>query len=273
MGKKQQRRTDISGMKFGMLTAIEKIGYDTDKDGKRFALWKCKCDCGGEGIFNQHRLVSNSVKSCGCLRNRDHYTAVQHGLSRTRIYKIYNNMKIRCDNPNDQHYPNYGGRGITVCSYWRGIMGFTHFYEWAMKNGYRDDLTIDRIDVNGNYEPDNCKWATTQEQQENKRTNVRYEVNGELLLMKEIVEKYNISQSTLYDRTKKLGLTMQEAVYYKRKTKRNQLITCNGETHDIETWSKITGITVGTILYRLKHGYSVNNLFIKDGRSLRGKEK
>lgn len=208
---KRPRRIDITGMKSGKLTAVEKIGYDTDKDGKRFALWKCECECGGIGIFNQHSIVTNSVKSCGCMRNREHGRAIQHGMSRTRIYRTYCGMKARCDNPNDQHYKDYGGRGIKICKYWRGIMGFTHFYEWAMKNGYKENLTIERIDVNGNYEPSNCKWITNSEQQGNKRNTKRYNINGELLTMRQLSVKYNIKPYTLYNIRHNYKVTIEEA--------------------------------------------------------------
>lgn len=224
MGGKRQRRTDISGMKFGKLTAIKKVGYGVDKDGKRYALWQCKCDCGGEKIANQHTLIDGKIKSCGCLRKRDYSCNTSHGKSRTRLYHIHNSMKDRCNNPNDQHYKNYGGRGIKVCDYWNGKDGFLNFYVWSMQNGYKENLTIDRIDVNGNYEPSNCRWATTEQQANNKRTNKRYEVNGESLLIKEVAEKYNISVHTLRARIKR-GLTMQEAVNHKKRRK------INGKVH------------------------------------------
>lgn len=256
---KRPRRLDITGMKSGKLTAVEKIGYDTDKDGKRFALWKCECECGGIGIFNQHKIVSKSVKSCGCMRNREHYRSIQHGMSQTRIYRTYCGMKARCDNPNDQHYKDYGGRGIKICNYWRGIMGFTHFYEWAMKNGYRDDLTIDRIDVNGDYEPNNCRWATNEQQQTNKRDNVWHIVDGQRMLMKEISKKYNIPEVTIRGRMAR-GMTAQEAVYYRQPEKYS--ITYHGITKPVSEWSKETGIRKGVLIYRIKNNYPEEKMFL-----------
>ena len=260
MGNKQQRRLDITGMKSGMLTAITKTGYGTDKDGKRFALWLCKCDCGGEKIVKQHTFVSGGVKSCGCLRNMDYNNIIRHGKSRTRIYRAHNSMKQRCYNPKDQHYPDYGARGIKVCEYWLGKDGFLNFYVWSMQNGYADNLTIDRIDVNGNYEPENCRWATVEQQVNNRRCTKRYDVNGETLLMKEITKKYHISESTLRIRMNK-GMTMQEAIDYIR-PKSKYSITYKGETKDVIEWSRITGIHKNILVYRIMHNYTEENMFI-----------
>lgn len=211
-------RLDISGLRSGKLTAVKKVGYGIDKDGKRYALWLCKCDCGGEKIAKQHTLVTNKIKSCGCLRKREYGKSIQHGKSRTRLYHIHNGIKERCLNPNDQHYKDYGGRGIKVCNEWIGKEGFINFFVWSIENGYKENLTIDRIDVNGNYEPSNCRWTTQLEQARNTRNNVRYNINGEMLLIKEISEKYGIPESTLRGRTKR-GLTMKQAINHKYRTK------------------------------------------------------
>lgn len=112
-------------------------------------------------------------------------------------------MIDRCYNKNTTSYIRYGSRGITVCDEWRGEKGFLNFYNWAMKNGYTDSLSIDRIDNSRNYEPSNCRWATLKEQQNNTRKNKYYEYNGEKLTLSQIAEKYNMSWSTLYHRLKK----------------------------------------------------------------------
>ena len=168
-------------------------------------------------------------------------------------------MKERCYNPNDQHYPDYGARGITVCDYWLGKDGFLNFYVWSMQNGYDKRLSIDRIDVNGNYEPSNCRWATPEQQVNNRRCTIRYDVNGETLLMKEIVQKYHISESTLRTRMKK-GMTMQEAVDFIQ-PKSKYTITYKGETKDVIEWSKITGIPKNVLIYRIQNDYTEENIF------------
>lgn len=273
MGKRP-KRSDITGLKSGKLTAIEKVGYDVDKNGKRYALWLCKCDCGGEKVCSQHSLVTNAIKSCGCLRNRKYDKPVRHGMSHTRIYHIYRGMLDRCYLKNDCHYYRYGGRGIKVTDEWQGRNGFLNFYKWAMENGYSDELTIDRINVNGNYEPDNCRWATHEQQSNNQRTNVFYIVNGERLQIKQIAKKYNVSEDTLRRRMRKFKLSMQEAVDYKPPRKYEN-IKYHGEVKSSKEWSKITGIPQKTIEYRIKQGYTEEELFLpaKVGYDVRRSKK
>lgn len=142
-------RIDLSGRVFSYLTVSHFVG--TDKNGH--ALWNCKCICGNEKIVPSHKLRCGEYKSCGCMHNK-----YGHGLTNTRLYHIWRTMKARCLDKNTQKYPRYGGRGITICEEWKS--DFQAFYDWAMANGYREDLTIDRIDADGNYEPSNCQWLT-----------------------------------------------------------------------------------------------------------------
>lgn len=155
---------DISNQKYGRLCAIRRV--DNNKHNQ--VCWLCRCECGNEIIVTTIDLRRGHTKSCGCLRKEivgaTHRT---HGKRHTRLHSIWATMKERCDLKKRRDYKYYGGRGITVCDEWRN--DFQAFYDWAMANGYLDDLTIDRIDVNGNYEPSNCRWITIQEQQKNKR--------------------------------------------------------------------------------------------------------
>ena len=256
---KYLHRFDITGMRSGKLTAIKKVGYGTDKAGKRYALWECKCDCGGSKICKQHTIVCGEVKSCGCLSKRD-YTkkTINHGLSRHRIYGIYHGMINRCEKENDMHYKFYGAKGIKVCDEWKGENGFINFYLWSMDNGYGDDLSIDRIDNNGNYEPDNCRWADAFTQANNTSANVYYEIDGTQAQIKEISKFYGIPEPTLRGRMKK-GMSMREAVYYKMPLKS---ITYHVETKTAAEWSKITGISKATLLDRIKRGYTEDEIFL-----------
>ena len=153
--------------KFGRLTVVDYSGRD--KRGK--TVWKCECECGNILTVPRNSLSSGNTKSCGCLpRDKAIEIHTTHGLSKHRLYKVWHSIIQRCYNPNDKSYDRYGGRGISVYSGW--FSDFLLFYDWSMKNGYTLGLSIDRKDVNGNYNPDNCRWATREEQNQNTRRTI-----------------------------------------------------------------------------------------------------
>ena len=169
---------DLVGKKFGRLTAIKRVGTQNGH-----VTWLCKCDCGNETVVSASTLKSGYTKSCGCLWKDSIYefnhserrkettrkAKTKHGMKGTRIYRILQAMRQRCRNSNVPCFKYYGGRGIAVCDEWE--KSFQSFYDWSIANGYSDELTIDRIDVNGNYEPSNCRWVSMAEQNKNKRRN------------------------------------------------------------------------------------------------------
>ena len=197
---------DITGQRFGRLTVLK---FDR-QDSFRQYMWTCKCDCGNVVSIRGYSLRSGNTQSCGCIQKETTIKFRQtHGQKKTRLYNTWQSMKQRCSTPSVSCYKYYGGRGIKVCEEWQK---FEPFYHWAINNGYADNLTIDRINVNGNYEPSNCRWITLKEQQMNTRRNHYITLNGETKTLKEWAEQLGINHTTLLGRLNYPNWSIEEAL-------------------------------------------------------------
>lgn len=228
--------SEIIGQKFGILTAVEVVGKN-----RRGPLVKCACDCGGTKTVNAKDLRNGNNKSCGCI----HRT---HGLTGTRPYRAWQNMKKRCDNPTNKSFKNYGGRGIKYCDKWETFEGF-----WEdMQEGYADNLTLDRIDVQGNYSKENCRWAGKLIQANNTTTNHLITYDGETMSQADFARKYGVDYELFRHRMKK-GWSVEEAM----KPVEKEEITYNGETKRVSEWAEERGMTYHQLKKRLMRGWSI----------------
>ena len=182
---------DLSGKRFGRLFVIRFNGIRR----RRRSYWECLCDCGKTVCVDSSHLKSGHTTSCGCKSKETiKYVNFKNGLSTSRIGRTYWNMLNRCYRENNYEYHLYGGRSIKVCESWLDKEnGFVNFCEWALSNGYADDLTIDRIDNNGNYEPSNCRWVDRLKQANNKRNTKRLIINGEIDTVANWSRRLNVS--------------------------------------------------------------------------------
>lgn len=199
-------RIDLTGQKFNKLTVL-KIDHINKKT--KEASYLCKCDCGNLKIVKSAKLKNGDVKACGCLQGKIRkwkYSSKDY----PKLYKKWNHMKDRCYKERDVNYKNYGARGITVCVEWRN--SFDNFAEWSFKNGYKEELEIDRINNDGNYEPDNCRYVPTIINRRNKSTTQRYKYKGEMIPLAKIAEEENIKYKILWQRLNRDGKTLEEAI-------------------------------------------------------------
>ena len=202
---------DLAGRSFGRLTCIAQTG--SSKQGN--ATWLCRCQCGKESTVLAGNLLSGHTKSCGCLqRERATQAHSTHALyfdengKRNKLNRVFATMRQRCKNPNAKCYKDYGGRGITVCKEWDD---YKSFYEWAHSNGYREGLSIDRINNDGNYEPENCRWVPMEVQGNNKRNNLMITLNGETKTVTEWAKLLGISRSVIKGRLRR-GLAVEDVL-------------------------------------------------------------
>jgi len=211
-GKQASNFIDLTGQKFARLTVLGQA--TVKKDNK--ACWHCLCDCGNEIVAVGKSLRTGNTRSCGCYRNdRQKEANKTHGMTHTKLYKRWKAMKDRCYNPNDKGYVNYGSRGIMVCDEWRN--DFQAFYDWAMANGYSEELEIDRENNDDNYEPNNCRWINGIIQNRNRRINKRNSSGTKDVSFHKTVGKWRARISVNYERICLGFYETQEAATQARK--------------------------------------------------------
>lgn len=195
---------NLTNLRFGRLLVL----YRT-KESKQ-TRWMCKCDCGNIKSIRSTHLISGKIVSCGCYKKERQILGVtKHGLSKSRIYRIYRNMINRCYWEKQKEFKYWGGKGIIVYDKWKN--DFMNFYNWSMNNGYEENLTIDRIDNNKNYEPSNCRWVTAKKQAENLPTVKLYEYNGEINNLFYFAHKYNCEEKLIRGRVSR-GWNIKKAL-------------------------------------------------------------
>ncbi len=252
-------KKDLTGQRFGRLTVLEFV----PREGTKQSYWKCQCDCGNIKVIAGNSLSCRRTLSCGCHRI-EKITKVKRkykdGTIDTRLYKIWKGFKQRCYNKNEPSYKNYGGRGISVCNEWKN--DFKAFYDWAIENGYSDDLTIDRIDNNGNYEPSNCRWVNMLEQQRNKRNNVMVEYEGKKMCLSAAAKQAGVSVSSVESRYIKgeRGKRLFRPAGVENKSVK-YLVEYNGEKVSLSRASKLSGIPKTTLFRRYNKGDRGERLF------------
>ena len=203
-------KVNLVGKTFGRLSVISRADSHVSQCGKKSTAWNCICECGNKAVVTSTRLLRGYTKSCGCYR-RDVTTAnnIKHGSSDTKLYYIWKNMKDRCYREKNRFYSNYGGRGIKVCSEW---LDFNVFKEWAMKHGYREGLSIDRIDNNKGYFPNNCRWIPKSSQQRNRRSCVYLTYDNKSYTVSEWARLFGLNHRSVLEYVRTHGA--EKAVNY-----------------------------------------------------------
>lgn len=252
---------DLTGLNFGNWKVIQRA---ENKSGRSY--WLCECKCGTIKTVCGQSLTNGNSKSCGCLRDTvSSERSKTHGKTKTRLYRIWQAMKNRCYNKNAPSFKNYGMRGIRICQEW--LCDFQVFYDWAMSNGYKEDLTIDRIDVNGNYEPSNCRWSTRTEQANNKTNNHYITIEGKTKTISQWSQIFGINPRSVSNR---IQLGWREERLFDDLIPKDNYITYNGETKTILEWAEEKGLKASTIRSRIHRGISTEHLFDKIHRRSKG---
>ena len=199
--KTRKLKNDLTGQTFGFLKVLRR-SEDVGNGRKPVVKFVCECKCGKTIHVKSDSLLSGHTVSCGCKK-------VKHGFShKERLYQTWLNMRLRCNNPNRLDFARYGDRGVKICDEWQD---YSKFREWSLSHGYADNLSIDRIDVNGNYEPSNCRWVDNYIQANNTRKNHLITFEGKTYTMAELARKLGVSYAALQHRVER-GWTIDRIV-------------------------------------------------------------
>lgn len=278
-------KEDLTGKRFGQWMVLGQAeDYISPSNGKHCAMWLCKCNCKYGTIAKVrggHLTGGKSTRCKNCYRdecadrfiiqnkevlpeNLRFVTTEEERIvkkNRERIHTIWRNMWRRCTNINDEKYARYGGRGISICDEWKDVDAF---YDWAINNGYQENLSIDRIDNDGNYEPHNCRWVDDVTQANNKSTNFNITFNGETHTLQEWSRITGIDRRTIYKRIEQYGWQIKDALTKPTKPKRDSnelLIEFQQEKHTLSEWARKLNISRGTLKSRFAMGWSVERTF------------
>lgn len=243
---------DLTGRRFGELVCLKLLQKRSAAERSR---WLCRCDCGGTAKVFATNLKKGNTATCGCRVRRG-----AHGKSKSPLYKVWSSMKHRCSNPNNAHYKNYGGRGVSVCDDW---VEFAPFYKWAISSGYEKGLTLERKNNDGNYSPKNCTWIPKPAQSLNRRTNLKIDLRGEVVDLKTACRRLGLNYGMVRNRIKNLGWSI-EAALKTPKTPRNRyrakLITFSGKTLSIAEWAREMGVEYKALYGRLYRGSAIDDI-------------
>ena len=252
---------DLTGQKYGRLL-VEERGPDIFFPSGKKTRWWCRCDCGNRILVTSNALRTGNTRSCGCLehdmliernKNMTDHGDSQPGADYYRLFNVWQKMRQRCEKQYDKQYKYYGGRGIKVCDEWQD---YTTFKNWALATGYdvnapKGECTLDRINVNGDYCPDNCRWTDMRTQANNRTNTVYVKDDGEMIPLELFAEKYGILSATV---KKRIDLGMDPLGSDSNHWK---YITFNGETHFIKEWAEIVGLRHRTLEERLRRGWTI----------------
>lgn len=196
-------------MRFGKLTAIKFHHTQVTKNGNK-SFWLCECDCGNVVVVRTDCLTSGNTRSCGCI-HKDLANEKFDNHTKERLYRVYYGMRQRCYNPNIRSYKTYGARGITICDEWQT---YESFKKWALSTGYKENsnLTIERIDVNKGYSPDNCTWIPSSQQAKNTTRTLHLEYRGKVMCLVDWAKELNVNQNTLYHWIQHKHMTIEDVI-------------------------------------------------------------